>query len=164
MIKLLLEIDSSPLSCKIGSSFKVWFLKVDITLLIQQHKSSYIWWSSVMTLQAFRHSILEAFWYLKALGHSDFQALEALEGTLFSKLLTAILSYFATLLSNLFGSIHKSSAPLVFVPLRQMRETGKGNRFCSPTPWFTFDLPGKDSLSLGNSQKLNLYYNYKNFI
>ena len=67
MIKLLLEIKSSFLSCKITSSLNMWTLKLDINLL-KQHWKAADWLADL--LRHFDYQGTQGTWLLKHLRHS----------------------------------------------------------------------------------------------
>ena len=53
-------------------------------------------------------------------------------------------------------AIRKHLLQFVFVPQNQIRGMEEDNRFCRPTPWFTFDLPGNRKNVLGMFWKVEL--------
>ena len=67
LIKLLLEIKSSFLSCKITSSLNMWALKLDINLL-NQHWKAADWLADL--LRHFDSQSTQGTWVLKHLRHS----------------------------------------------------------------------------------------------
>ena len=85
----------------------------------------------------------------------------SLRGTLFSKLVKTISSYYTTLLSNCVETIRKNLPPFVFLSQTQMKEMWKPVDFAARR----LDLPliylVTDNLSLINSEKLKLCCNYE---
>ena len=82
-------------------------------------------------------------------------------GTLFSKLPKALSSHHASLLSKCVGPIRKNLPPFTFAPRIQTRRMREGNRFCCPTPWSVFDLPGDRQFVLGKVWKAELVLQLK---